>query len=123
KFIASQPCVSDGECDDGNSCTVDLCDTALGCRHTAVVDGTLCDDGNACTLGDRCVGGICTPGSMISCPADDQCHASCDPHTGVCGNPPRPVIDGSSCDDGNDCTVGDQCEAGLCVPGPVSDSC
>jgi hypothetical protein len=42
------------DCDDGNACTDDSCDSSLpwGCVHVNS-DGT-CDDGNACTVGDHC---------------------------------------------------------------------
>ncbi len=33
---------SDSSCEDGNPCTADLCDPALGCSHE--IDGDLCDD-------------------------------------------------------------------------------
>src|SRR5207244_10796949 len=43
------------DCDDGNACTDDTCDPALGCMHT---DNTApCDDGNPCTVNDACSGG------------------------------------------------------------------
>lgn len=41
-------------CDDGNPCTVDTCDAAVGCVYTAAGDGTACDDDNLCT-GPECV--------------------------------------------------------------------
>ena len=41
-------------CDDNNACTVDTCDSALGCIHTPIV----CNDNNPCTT-DSCVDGNC----------------------------------------------------------------
>ena len=62
------------DCDDGDPCTDDLCDSALGCQNT---DNTLpCDDGDACT--------------------DDYC----DPDSGRCVNEPN----NENCDDEDACT-------------------
>jgi len=41
-------------CNDGEACTTDGCDPALGCTVTPVLVGTTCDDGDACTMGDSC---------------------------------------------------------------------
>ncbi|MCB9740383.1 MAG: hypothetical protein H6747_14065 [Deltaproteobacteria bacterium] len=48
------------DCDDGKPCTVDSCDKATGCKHTAATDGTSCNDGDACTENDACSGGTCS---------------------------------------------------------------
>ncbi|MCB9740440.1 MAG: Ig-like domain-containing protein [Deltaproteobacteria bacterium] len=40
-------------CDDGWSCTVDVCDPQQGCQHTKNSD--LCDDGSPCSS-DSCIG-------------------------------------------------------------------
>jgi hypothetical protein len=102
-------------CDDGNSCTVDTCDSALGCRHASVPDGFLCEDGNACTVGDTCISGLCISGNPRNCNDSNVCTAdSCDPATG-CVN--APVANGTTCEDGNLCTDGDNCQAGSCAPG------
>lgn len=51
-------CVGGGvDCDDGNFCTSNVCEFAMGCI-AEVVDGS-CDDGSVCILGDVCGGGIC----------------------------------------------------------------
>ena len=75
------------DCDDGNECTVDGCDTASGGCTTSNFNGVCADDGDPCT-GDVCEGGSCT-------------HPS--------GN------DGASCDDNNVCTIGDKCGPGACA--------
>lgn len=61
-------------CDDGDPCSSDGCDPALGCTH-APDTGALCDDGNGCTVGDLCVAGACTPGdaSGCGCVSSDDC--------------------------------------------------
>ena len=38
-------------CDDGNACTLDLCDAAKGCTHTAAPDGAACGAGKTCSAG------------------------------------------------------------------------
>ncbi len=47
-----------GACDDGNPCTTDSCDPVNGCSH--VNNTAACDDGNPCTSNDVCSGGVCT---------------------------------------------------------------
>ena len=46
------------ECDDGNACTIDLCDAAKGCVHTDA-HGQPCIDGNPCALESLCDGKTC----------------------------------------------------------------
>ena len=74
----------DALCDDGNECTSHLCDLELGCVATDL-DGP-CDDDDICTTGDLCQGGACV-GTLID---------------GCC------LLD-VACDDGNPCTV-DACD-------------
>ena len=82
-----------------------------------IPDTAPCTDGNACTKGDRCFGGVCTPGTSVTCMASDQCYNQglCDPASGLCSNPPKD--DGSPCEDGDACTTGDTCKSGLCTSG------
>ncbi|MCA9514440.1 MAG: hypothetical protein KC635_05820, partial [Myxococcales bacterium] len=62
----------DGGCDDGESCTTDVClpfaDPA-GCRNEVADDGAACEDGSGCTEGDTCRDGVCQPG-VVCAPAD-----------------------------------------------------
>ncbi len=68
-------------CDDQQPCTVDSCDKAKGCLHTAQV-GT-CSDGDACTAGDSCQDGNCAAGLQVDCGDGNPCSAdSCDPVSG-----------------------------------------
>jgi hypothetical protein len=80
----SHVCVSSAPipCDDGNPCTDDQCDPAIGCSHaeelcpadcTALADGTPCIDGTTCTVGDFCEEGPCMPGLARDCPDIDEC--------------------------------------------------
>ena len=128
-------CVSDGDCDDGNSCTVDTC-VANACLHSPGNDGASCDDGSACTTAGECSGGACV-GTAISCDdanpcTDDSCDAGIGcvhtDNTTPCasdGNPctddmcsagacTHPANDANSCSDGVACT-GDACVGGSCL--------
>lgn len=80
---------------------------------TGKADGTACDDGSACTVGDHCTGGVCVPGTALTCTLG-PCHSSarCEPATG-CVYVQKP--EGASCNDGDACTSADQCRAGKCA--------
>jgi hypothetical protein len=54
-------------CNDGNPCTDDSCNPALGCVYANNTNA--CDDGNACTYGDTCAGGNCV-GTAVPAPAE-----------------------------------------------------
>ncbi|MBM4283039.1 MAG: hypothetical protein FJ137_20545 [Deltaproteobacteria bacterium] len=85
-------CDADGDCGDGNSCTLDVCDAGacrnpprscpFGCNATTGacfecgVDGD-CDDSNPCTT-NRCDAGSC------SFPDETGCAFGCDAATGSC---------------------------------------
>ncbi len=96
--ICSNPSIS---CDDGNACTADGCNPAIGCVHSQIS----CDDGNACTA-DSCNPATGCVHPRISCDDGNLCTAdSCNPstgcvHTGVDGpdNSCAKVTDGSYCE-------------------------
>ncbi|HYC56002.1 MAG TPA: hypothetical protein VEL28_13790 [Candidatus Binatia bacterium] len=47
-------------CDDGNSCTIDICgEPADTCSYDPLPEYAACDDGLDCTVDDQCVGGGC----------------------------------------------------------------
>ena len=92
-------------CDDKNPCTVDTCDTKLGCQHAAASGP--CDDGNPCTSGDYCAANLCHGATATDCDDKDICTLNkCDAALG-CQYPPDP----KTCDDGKPCTV-DVCQKG-----------
>lgn len=109
-----------GSCDDGNECTVDVCDPATaGCAHVALPNGAACfDDGVPCSL-DRCEAGVCAHSAVVpgSCWIDGVCWA------GAAMHPSQPCLRceptqsqslwsaalGAPCSDGNACTAGDAC--------------
>lgn len=133
-------------CDDGNPCTIDACDAALGCTNTPDV-GAACDDGNQCTIGDVCNElGMCAPGGdTMDCDDASLCTIDwCDPGLGCqhrsiadmctddnpCTNEmchPRYgciyPFNSDPCSDGDACTSGDVCYYGVCtgVPTPIDD--
>jgi len=53
-------------CDDGNACTIDLCDETGSCSHGAVSGS--CDDGDACSVDDTCHDTVCTGGRRVDAP-------------------------------------------------------
>jgi cysteine-rich repeat protein len=94
-------------CDDGNECTTDACDPAVGCLRLPH-DGQSCDDGNACTGADSCAATECHGTAIPGCCASD---ADCDDA--------NPCTDDScsmgSCQNvSRDCAVQDKCLAGYC---------
>ena len=107
-------CTSPADCDDGNLCTHDLCDTVTGsCYNPVAVDGTACeDDFDPCT-NDVCLGGYCAhEPTGECCSRDADCmwpgHLwECDAATGTCYDPPQgefcaPCMNRSNCGDGGD---------------------
>ncbi len=59
--VTVDPCA---ECDDGNPCTADKCESGATCTHSAIagclpcVNADICADNNVCT-NDSCTGGKC----------------------------------------------------------------
>ena len=70
-LCASGKCAgTKADCNDGNPCTNDLCDSIKGCQHIPLAGGTKCDDGLGCTQNDYCDAGKCT-----QLPADNKCNS------------------------------------------------
>jgi hypothetical protein len=106
------------KCDDGNPCTLDVCDPAQGCAVTPD-NGAPCDDDNPCTIGDLCQNNSCLSGVTKECVSTDECQtAKCDQNSGKCayGN----KLNGQPCNDGSICTTGDGCLDGSCTGSPVA---
>ncbi len=107
-------CVPGGalNCDDGNPCTDDSCDSTSGCVHLGNTD--ICDDGNACTVVDICIDGGCQGITPLDCYDGNTCTKDlCFPLSGCSYE-----VLGGSCDDGNVCTVGETCSVdGTCIGG------
>lgn len=109
--------------DDGNPCTADACDPAVGVTHTPLAAGVACPDGNACNGAETCDGaGACVAGIAPTVDDANPCTVdSCDPLTGVTHTA---LVAGASCSDGNLCNGPETCDGrGRCDPGiaPVLD--
>ncbi len=81
-----QGCCSDnGDCNDGDDCSVDKCDFGKGiCTASPSPPGASCDDGSVCTSDDKCGAGGCS-GKAKDCDDGDGCTTdSCDAGTGKC---------------------------------------
>ncbi len=98
-------------CEDNNPCTLDSCDKAAGCIHTALTSG--CDDGDACTANDTCLAGICSGTPAAPCDDGNACtNDVCDKTIGCVFTP-----NSNPCSDGDVCTSNDLCVNGTCVSG------
>lgn len=108
-FVA---CATAAECDDGNDCTFDGCDPAVGCFYTALPYGTLCDDSDPCTASSACTAGKCLLTLAANCSDGNPCTVdACDSATGCSWTPSS----GGPCEDGDPCTADGSCEDGECV--------
>jgi len=86
--IASNP-----PCNDNNACTMDSCDTILGCTYTQIS----CDDSNACTT-DTCDSVLGCVHTQISCDDHNVCTSDhCFPDHG-CNYTDIPVPSGNFCE-------------------------
>ncbi len=123
-------CDASGDClagsapviDDGDPCTVDSCDPALGVTHTLAPAGASCSDGNFCNGAEICDShGLCLPGTAPILSDNNLCtDDSCDPIKGVLHSPSAA---GTSCADANQCNGTETCSGtGYCRAGTPLDS-
>ncbi len=92
-------CAGGGGCDDGFSCTDDVC-TAGGCQHVPI--------DSRCVPPDACTAAVCAP----ALPGHDA--AGC-----IAG---APQAEGEACaEDGDACTT-DVCRGGICAHEPAVDT-
>jgi hypothetical protein len=97
-------------CNDGNPCSQDSCNSESGCEYENNTDP--CQDGNQCTVGDSCLDGDCVGGNPMTCDDGNPCtNDSCEPTKGCLFEANQAV-----CNDYNPCTEGDHCEEGVCLP-------
>lgn len=98
-------CLDDGQCDDGNECTLDGCDNDV-CSHDLRV-GYACQAGGFCSdEAPVCVECV----TSFNCPEEQSL---CSNHECVA------CVVNDDCDDGNDCTE-DICSAHVCGYSPVT---
>ncbi|MFO0613184.1 MAG: RHS repeat-associated core domain-containing protein [Polyangiaceae bacterium] len=133
--------------DDGNPCTADTCDPALGVIHTPTPGVDCGPNVDPCAPGDRCdASGACAADSPPLLDDGDPCTVdACDTEAGVTHTPPDDLDDGNpctldacdaagavthtitagaSCADGDACNGEETCDAvGTCLAGspPVAD--
>jgi hypothetical protein len=126
-------------CDDGDPCTTDRCDVALGCVYVEeprppactsdcvfVADHTPCPgDGDPCTQ-DGCLEGACQTGLrqfVRQCDDGDRCNGDefCSPVKGCEPDAPRACDDGDLCNGVEICVPATGCEA--TTPEPDGTSC
>ena len=93
-----QVCTTDGKCvvgqcasdpvsceGDGDPCTLDVCQTGVGCVHLPKENGAWCDDEDVCSIDDSCQGGLCEAGGALDCTGDDPCETgACNALAGGC---------------------------------------
>ncbi len=98
-------------CDDGEVCTEDGCDPAIGCTSSPAAG--VCDDDDSCTVADVCTNGACF-GVAKDCDDGDVCTVdACDPAEPL--GCVHGFADGVECDDGEPCTELDACFDGVCA--------
>ncbi len=113
------PTYKELDCDDKDACTVDSCDPAKGCVHTAIAEGGACNDGDACTKDDACKAGSCA--GVALCDDGDACTVDvCDGAKQTCSA--NPVAGCAACAAVGDCEALSTCapvacDAGLCTYG------
>ena len=103
--------------DDGNPCTIDVCDPVTGVAHLPEPSGLACPDGDLCNGDETCDGaGACQAGTLPVVDDGNPCTAdSCDPVAGV-QHDPEPA--GTACADGDLCNGDETCDgAGSCQAG------
>lgn len=105
-----------GNCNDGNDCTTDKCDPAVGCSHENLGDGSICVhgscDGAYWTRPNICIAGRCEGGRGVEqCDDGNECtDEACEPDKGCSW-----TANSSACNDGNPCTTGDTCLNEDCI--------
>ena len=128
-------CSVDEDCEDGDDCTLDVCQADRSCGYGAdkeagcCLQNADCDDGDPCTVdvcaGETCdhlSGGCCT--DDLGCDDGDPCTVdTC--HGGTCAfQPPTGACcrGDEDCDDGDPCTR-DSCVGGRCMSGTFDQCC
>ncbi len=105
-------------CDDGDQCTFDFCNSAIGCLTSPVV----CDDGDVCNGVETCHPSAgCLAGTPLVCDDGLACNGveTCDPLTGCQPGTPPPgcCTSNQDCDNNDACDGVETCVGNTCVPG------
>jgi hypothetical protein len=116
--VPPDPCAG-VNCDDGVSCTDDVCDSGNGqCAHNPV--DAACDNGSVCDGVETCDSQLgCQPGVQLLCDDGNACNGgeTCDPVWGCQGGAPP------QCDDGNLCNGTETCDPALGCQGGAPVQC
>lgn len=143
------PCVTAGDCADGNGCTTDTCHDGV-CAHQTIADcvpcatAAECGDANVCTTDVCDASGVCEHQAVAGCTpcaTDADCHDGDPCTTDACGPDKSCAVTAipgcvrcestAECDDHNACTT-DGCTGGVCahaqIPGcstcvPTTELC
>lgn len=100
-------------CNDANPCTQDGCLPAAGCLNIPLIDGTSCADPQACDGIETCGGGVCQAGTPPDCNDGNACtNDSCNNVAG-CQHAAVPscCTSDADCADTDLCTVNERCLA------------
>ena len=100
-------CNGFSNCDDGNPCTTEKCDSALGCVYQSNSDP--CDDLNPCTEKDKCKVAKCV-GTPVNCDDGNVCTTEVCVEKFGCFK----SVNQLPCSDDNPCTIGDVCKDSVC---------
>ena len=122
---SSVECLS-GYCVDGVCCTSQCNGVCQACNLpaslgtcTVAPSGYQCADSNPCNGTEVCQNGQCVAGQPLDCVNTNPCTVdSCDPATGCVHDP---VMDGTSCSNGNPCDGEETCQSGNCAMGDPKD--
>jgi len=123
-FTVPDCCVSEGQCDDFDPCTLDQCLPDGRCSHQDVpgcgICEALCDDGDVCTF-DECRPdtGECfferIPGCADQCRNDNDCEDTSDCTLNTCeGGICRISAIPNCCRNTEDCRDGNPCTSAFC---------
>ncbi|HIA04333.1 MAG TPA: hypothetical protein EYN66_20975, partial [Myxococcales bacterium] len=103
------------DCNDGNACTTDSCNSLSGCQNQPALNGTPCPDANLCNGNETCQSGKCAAGITIKCDDGKQCTLdACDPKLG-CTN--KEAVNDTPCPDATLCNGNELCQNGTCAAG------
>jgi Tol biopolymer transport system component len=93
--VEPPPGSSNGGCDDGNSCTQDICQGGQTCSHSNAQEDSVCGSGDVCTGIPVCRSGRCEAQPGLVCTDGDACTTDvCNASLGQCQFPPLPAQTG-----------------------------
>lgn len=121
---SSADCLS-GYCVDGVCCQTPCAGVCEACNLSGdgtcrtVPNQTPCPDGDLCNGTEVCQNGQCVAGAPLECVNANICTVDrCDPAVGCIHDP---VMDGTSCSNGNPCDGEETCLRGNCAMGTPLD--